>query len=56
MATNEAHIDGKMTDDKMENKDYKVKVICLGDSAVGKSKWVCCLVLLHNFNEDLTCC
>ena len=38
MATNEARFDGEMTDDKMEGKDYKVKVICLGDSAVGKSK------------------
>jgi len=40
MATNETSLDGGKIDDKMENTDYKIKVICLGDSAVGKSKLV----------------
>jgi len=40
VATNETSLDGGKIDDKMENTDYKIKVICLGDSAVGKSKLV----------------
>ena len=38
MATNEVNFESEKHGDNMDNKDYKVKIICLGDSAVGKSK------------------
>ena len=34
-------------DYSLDKKDYTaVKVICLGDSAVGKSKWVCFFIVI----------
>ena len=41
MAAREETVDNQEDESgKKKDKDYAVKIICLGDSAVGKSKWV----------------
>lgn len=38
MATNESCFGSEKDGENMDDSEYKVKIICLGDSAVGKSK------------------